>query len=519
MVHLEGLDYITLAAYFLITAAIGVAVSRRHTNSEDLFLAGRSLGPLAVGFSLFASNISSDTLAGLPGAAYRNGISAANYEWMAGVVLIGATFAVLPLLMRARITTMPELMERRFDVGMRRYLSAVTLFLSIALDTAGSLYAGALITTTFIPGTSLTEVCYVIAVFAGLYTAAGGLRAVVYTDFMQAIVLLCSSAALAWIVFGEFDHDWSQVIERVDAAKLSLIRPLDDPGVPWLGLLTGLPVVGLYYWTMNQYVIQRVLGARDLHTAQRASLIAAALKILPLFLMTLPGALASVLLPDLDKPDQVLPTMISKYTPAGLTGLMLAGIIAALMSSVSSTLNSAATLITIDFIQPQRPQASGESLARYGRIVTGIVTLAAATWAPMIQHFEGLWAYMQQLFAFVAAPLVAVFVLGISSTRLGPKAALRGTMTGHAFSIAWVGCDLAGWIDVHFTIIGGVVFAFTVLATAVWMRLCGAADRPADDNAQLALIARSGPATTAIDVKILAGVVLLFLGLMVCGFR
>lgn len=519
MIHLEMLDYLTLAGYFLLTAAIGISVSRRKTNSEDLFLAGRSLGPLAVGFSLFASNISSDTLVGLPGAAYRNGISAANYEWMAGVVLIFAVFAVLPVLMKARISTMPEWMERRFDPRLRRYLSAVTLFLSIALDTAGSLYAGALITTTFIPGTSMVEVCYIIAIFAGIYTASGGLRAVVYTDFMQAIVLLVGSAALAWFVFGHFDHSWSRVLEQVDASKLSLIRPLGDPGVPWLGLLTGLPIVGFYYWTMNQYVIQRVLGARDLESAGRASLLAAALKLLPLFLMTMPGALATVLLPDLDKPDQVFPQMVAKFTPPGLTGLMLAGVIAALMSSVSSTLNSAATLITLDFVQPRRPHWDGEKLAWCGRVVTVVVTLIAATWAPMIEHFQGLWAYMQQLFAFVASPLVAVFLWGLWSKRLGASAALRGLICGHLFSVLYIVAQSLGWVHIHYTVIGGVVCAFTALAIWGWMRWLGRRDQPDDDDQRLVMIARHGFEAIGLDVKIGAGVIVLLVIALLISFH
>ena len=378
MVHLQLFDFLAIGVYFAITGAIGLWVARGKTTSEDLFLAGRTLGPLAVGFSLFAANVSSDTLIGLPGAAYRSGISAANYEWMAGVVLIFAAVCVLPVLMRARVTTMPELMERRFDARLRKYLSAVTLFLSIVLDTAGSLYAGALIITTFIPGLTLWETTLIVAIFTGLYTAAGGLRAVVYTDVMQAIVLLVGSASLAFIVFGKFDYSWANVVHAVHPDKLSLIRPIDDPGVPWLGLLTGLPIVGFYYWTMNQYVVQRILGARDINSAGRASVIAAGLKLLPLFLMTLPGAMASVLLPGLDHADQVFPTMVAKFTPAGLTGLILAGLIAALMSTCSATLNSAATLITVDFVQPRRPDMSPAKLAWTGRIITMIVTVLAA---------------------------------------------------------------------------------------------------------------------------------------------
>ena len=346
MAHLEALDYVTIVCYFAITALIGFAVARGQTDAEDLFLAGRSLGPLAVGFSLYAANVSSDTLIGLPGAAYSTGISVANYEWMAGVVLIFTALFVLPVISRARLTTMPELMERRFDARLRKYLSAVTLFLSVVLDTASTLYAGSLVVLTFIPGLELWQMCLIVAVFTAVYTAAGGLRAVVYTDMMQAVVLLFGSICLATIVFGKFDYSWSNVLDKINPDKLRLLQPMDGPGVPWLGTLIGLPVAGFYYWTMNQYVVQRILGARDIGSAGRAAVIASGLKLLNLFFMVLPGAMAIALLPHLDHPDAVYPEMVRRFTPPGLTGLIVAGLIAALMSTVSATLNSAATLVT-----------------------------------------------------------------------------------------------------------------------------------------------------------------------------
>ncbi len=518
MIHLGALDYIAIASYFAITALIGFKVSRGKTTSEDLFLAGRTLGPAAVGFSLFAANVSSDTLIGLPGAAYRTGISAANYEWMAGVVLIFTAFFVLPVLMRARVTTMPEIMERRFDSRLRKYLSAVTLFLSIVLDTAGSLYAGALIVITFIPGLGLWETCLTIALFTGIYTAAGGLRAVVYTDVMQALVLLTGSAVLATIMFSKFDYSWANVVAQVHPDKLSLIRPIDDPGVPWLGLLTGLPIVGFYYWTMNQYVVQRILGARDIDSAGRASVVAAALKLLPLFLMTIPGAMASVLLPGLKHPDQVFPAMVEKFIPVGLTGLILAGLIAALMSTCSATLNSAATLVTVDFVQPRRPAMTQNQLVWTGRITTLVITLLAATWAPMIRHFQGLWAYLQQVFAFVASPLVATFLLGLWWKRLGAGAAFRGLISGHVFSALLFVGYITKVVNIHFTIIAGIVFVATAALTWMWAMILGGQDQPAEDSPQIRMIDRTGIARVPVDVRWTAAVVLLAVAAMIITF-
>jgi len=518
MIQLSAFDYAAIALYFLATLAIAVWAARGRTTSEDLFLAGRTLGPVAVGFSMFAANVSTDTMIGLPGAAYRSGISAANYEWMAGVVLMFTVFFVLPMLMRARVSTMPELMERRFSPALRKYLSAVTLFLSIVLDTAGTIYGGALIITTFVPSLGLAETAFAIAVFTGLYTAAGGLRAVVYTDLMQAFVLLGGSAALAWIVFGKFDHSWSAVVASVSPERLSLIRPLDDEGVPWLGLLTGLPIVGFYYWTMNQYVVQRVLGARDIGAASRASVIAALLKLLPLFLMTLPGVMAITLLPGLEHPDQVFPAMVTHFAPGGLSGLILAGLIAALMSTCSATLNSAATLVTLDFVQPHRPGMTQGQLVWTGRIATLVITLIAALWAPMIQHFQGLWSYLQQVFAFVASPLVAIFLMGLWLRGLGARAALRGLICGHVFSALLFLAREANLVTLHFTIIAGVVFAATAVLTFGWMLALGAADRP--DDAHTAVIRRGDdlPALPR-DARIAAIAVLAITAIIVYSFR
>ncbi|NKF22290.1 sodium:solute symporter family transporter [Solimonas marina] len=520
MIQLSGLDYIAIALYFLATLAIAIWAARGKTTSEDLFLAGRSLGPMAVGFSLFAANVSTDTIIGLPGAAYRTGISAANYEWMAGVVLMFTVFFVLPILVRARVNTMPEMMERRFDHRMRKYLSVITLFLSIVLDTAGTIYGGALIITTFVPSLGLWETALGIAIFTGIYTAAGGLRAVVYTDMMQAFVLLGGAAVLAFILFGKFDYSWAAVKSSVSPDHLSLIRPIHDEGVPWLGLLTGLPIVGFYYWTMNQYVVQRILGARDISAASHASVIAAALKLLPLFLMTLPGVMAISLLPGLDHPDQVFPALVTHFAPSGLAGLILAGLIAALMSTCSATLNSAATLVTLDFVQPRRPNMTQDQLVRTGRIATIVITLLAALWAPNIRHFQGLWAYLQQVFAFVASPLVAIFLMGIWMRSLGSRAAFRGLICGHVFSAALFVLRETGIVTLHFTIIAGVVCAATAVFAYLWMLILGEADRPSAKDARIALISHGDDLPRVPrDAKIAAIAVLIATAIIVYCFR
>ncbi|WP_345423622.1 sodium:solute symporter family transporter [Halioxenophilus aromaticivorans] len=502
MSTLTTLDYSVLCGYGLIVVALCLMVAKRSPDSDELFLAGRSLGPMVIGLSLFASNISSTTLIGLPGAAWEYGISVANYEWMASVILLLSALFIVPVFLGQRLTTVPEIMEKRFDPRMRRYLSGTSLFLSIVLDTAGSLYAGALVLMLFIPGLSLAPTCAAMALFAGVYTALGGLRAVVYTDVLQALVLLIGSLILTIIVFQEFDYSWSNLVSRVDADHLSLIRPLDDPSLPWLGTLIGLPVLGFYYWTMNQYVAQRLLGARSADAAAKGAMLAAALKLLPLFLMVLPGAMAAALFTDLERADTVFPRLISEYAPPGIAGLMVAGLLAAIMSSVDSTLNSASTLFIVDFVKPKKPHLSTQQMAKLGRISTIALMVFAALWAPAIDNFPGLFAYLQQAFSYVAPPLAAVFLAGFFSRRITAPAALRGVITGHVISLAFfLGAQL-GWHNIHFTIVAGLLFALTLVATLAWQGWINRGTTITTTDAQWQTVDTRNAQPVALPVKI-----------------
>ncbi|MAD46528.1 MAG: Na+/glucose cotransporter [Oceanospirillaceae bacterium] len=506
---LHVIDYAILAVYVAVVVVVCIRVSRRSPDMDELFLAGRSLGPFVIGLSLFASNISSTTLIGLPGAAWQSGISVANYEWMAALVLLFAAIFVVPVFIRHKVTTVPEIMERRFSPVMRRYLSVCSLFLSIVLDTAGSIYAGSLVLMLFIPGLELFPTCIALALFAGIYTTAGGLRAVAYTDVLQAVVLILGSVILTITVFAQFDYSWSNVLAQVPKDHMSLIRPLDDEALPWLGTLIGLPILGFYYWTMNQYVAQRVLGARDVNAAGYGALIAAALKLLPLFIMVLPGAMAAVLFSDLERADTVFPRLIAEYAPPGLAGLMVAGLLAAIMSSVDSTLNSASTLLIADFVQPLKPRLSHQQLARLGRYTTLTLMVLAALWAPLIDYFPGLFAYLQQTFAYVTPPLVAVFAAGFISRKVSARAALRGTLSGHLMSVLlFIGAQL-GWHSIHFTIVAGILFALTLLAIVIWQWLL----KTPTDAAQAAMTAQQ-PADLPVKAVRTGAVVLTLLTLL-----
>lgn len=488
-------DWAVIAAYLVIVLLIGAWAARgAGTSGEDLFLAGRSLGVVTVGLSLFASNISSTTLIGVAGAAYGSGISVAHYELMAALVLVFMAVVTIPVFLRARVTTIPQYLERRF--GPRhgptvcRYISALTIFLSIFVDTAGSVYAGVLVLQVLVPGVPFLPACIALAVFAGLYTAAGGLRAVVYTDVLQALVLLVGAAVIGYQVFAQFDFSWAAASASVPADHLSLVRPLDDPDLPWLGVVLGLPVLGFYYWGANQYIMQRVLGARSLQHARGGALLAAGLKLLPLFLMAIPAAFAFSLLPDLPQGDQVFPALIARFLPVGLAGLVVAGLIAAIMSTIDSTLNASSTLVMVDFVRAEERGWSPRRIVRAGRLATAAFVVIAALWPLVIRDFPGLFNYIQQVFSYAVPPVVAVLLLGMLWRRMDGRAALVALLVGHAggaLILVWRVVALQQGMDdglPHFTIVAGLTAL--VCAAIAWATTMagGPRDREADRAAR-----------------------------------
>ncbi len=452
------LDLTVLGLYFLVIVGIGVWVSRRTESGEDLFLAGRSLTWGVIGFSLFASNISSTTLIGLTGAAYTTGIATSAYEWMAGIPLILLAFIFAPLFFKARVTTIPEWLERRFDRRARLYFSAVTIVLTVIVDTAGGLYAGGVVVQTFFPDIPIWQTCVGLGIFAGIYTATGGLKAVVYTDVLQAVVLIIGCAAMTFILFQGNDFSWAQVKESIpEEDHLRLIQPRDDETLPWPGLFLGVPLLGFWYWVTNQYIVQRVLGARDLREAQRGAILGGFLKIIPMFIMVLPGAMAISVVPNLENADMVFPTITTTILPAGLTGLVLAGLVAAIMSSVDSTLNSSSTLIGHDFmnIGDRAPREQ----RRIGQITTLVLMVIAILWAPFIDDMGGLWDYLQQAFSVLVPPVVAIFILGALWKRGTDTAAFTTLWAGHGIAIAVFIATQFGYWPLHFTTNVGLMTA------------------------------------------------------------
>jgi SSS family solute:Na+ symporter len=455
--ELSTLDLAVIGVYLVLVLYIGLRMARQTHTGEDLFLAGRRLGWIPIGFSLFASNISSTTLVGLSGAAYTWGIAVSNYEWMAAFVLVFFALFFIPYYLNARITTVPEFLERRFDRRSRLYFSGLTLFSNIVVDTAGTLFAGAIVLKVFFPAVDLFTACLGLAIVAGLYTAAGGLAAVVYTDVLQAIILLIGSSLVSYLSFAEVDFSWTAITAATPPEHLSLMLPLSDPNLPWLGTLVGVPILGFYFWCTNQFIVQRVLGARSIAHARWGALFAGFLKLPVLYLMVMPGVIAGMILPELENGDAVFPTLVTTLLPSGLAGLIMAGLLAAIMSSIDSTLNSASTLLTMDFLQPEKRQWSTRKTLWVGRGFVLLFMLLAASISPLIANFVGLFHYLQSALAYLVPPVAVVFIVGLFWRRANAAGAFATLTGGHTISAILFVLVQADILSLHFTIMAGVI--------------------------------------------------------------
>jgi solute:Na+ symporter, SSS family len=444
------LDWVVVATYAVGLIVLGLLMSRRRIAPVDYFLASRASNWPVIGLALLASNMSSTALVGLAGGAYAMGVAVYDYEWSAIVILVFFCLFLLPSIIRSQAYTMPEFLERRYDRRVRLHLALLTLFLNIFVDSAGVLYSGSLVCQLLFPAWPLWLIVTLLAGTAGLYTTLGGLRAVIYTEAVQAIVLMLGALMIS---IGAFSRagGWHAVMSGVAPAATSLIRPIGDPGVPWPGLLLGIPLLGFYYWCTNQSIVQRMLSAKNIDQARWGALFAGLLKLPVLFLIVLPGTCALLLFPKLARPDLVYPNLILQLLPAGLVGLVVAGFVAATMVSIASMLNSASTLITMDVVKQLKPNLSDAQVVRLGRVITVALLVVAVAWAPQLQLFPSLWQYLQAVLAYAVPPVVAVFLVGMfwrGANADGAAATmLLGSLAGFAlFTINVV----LRWTHFHF---------------------------------------------------------------------
>ncbi len=489
------LDWAIIALYFLILLGIVYWTSRRNESTDDYFLAGRNVGWFAIGASLFASNIGSEHIVGLAGAGASTGMAMAHWELHAWVmIMLGWVF--VPFYYKSGVSTMPEFLERRFGSTTRWILSLVSLAAYVLTKVSVTVYAGAIVFKTLLPDTFGTpENAFWIGAFAtviltGLYTVFGGLRAVLYTDSAQAVVLLIGSAMITWIGLDKLGG-WSELqsFAANDIAKYALWRPLDDPGFPWLGILMASPIIGIWYWCTDQYIVQRTLAARNLQTARRGTIWGGFLKIWPVMIFLVPGLIGAALhergviqIPlngsgTIDG-DQVFATMVVEMLPLGLRGLVIGGMLAALMSSLSSLFNSSASLFTLDVYKKIKPQASEQQLVFVGRMATLTIVVLGMLWIPIMARLagnEGVYKYLQSVQGYLAPPITAVFLLGLFYKRTNSAGAIAGLVIGFILGMGkltietFYGGDqtepsvLSFIGSINFTYMSGILFAIVVV--------------------------------------------------------
>jgi SSS family solute:Na+ symporter len=428
-----ALDLSVIIGYLVISRIIPLVASSRMKKkakasgketdeSEDYFLGGRNFVWPFVALSLVATNMSGATFVGLAGGAYEQGISIFAYEWMSAVILVIFVFFILPFYLRSKVFTLPEYLEKRYDRRSRMAFAGFNLFANMFIDMAAALFAGAVIVKVIYPDIPMIVSIAVLAVLAAVYTVIGGLGAVMISDSIQATITLIGGVIVLIATFNAIES-WDAVTQTAGEEKMSLILPADNPDLPWPGLITGVLVIGMYYWTTNQLVVQRTLGARSLDHGRWGSLFAGLLKLTFLFLFILPGVMALSLYPELEDADTVFPTLVFDLLPVGLRGLILAAVIAAITSTVDSILNSASTIVTMDFVKTMRPDTSQRGLVFSGRVATVVALVVAILWAPFIGQFDTLYQYLQSVLSFLVPPVVAVFLAGIAWKRISATAA------------------------------------------------------------------------------------------------
>ncbi|WP_299532297.1 sodium:solute symporter [Ulvibacterium sp.] len=520
---LETLDVIVILVYLVGIIIYGISKSKR-SSSEDYFLGGRTMTWPIVGIALFSANISSSTLVGLASDGFQTNINVYNYEWYAVVILIFFSIFFLPFYLKSGVYTMPEFMMRRYDKRSRYYFSFITILGNVLVDTAAGLYVGSIVLKLLFPDISSTYIIIMLAIAAAAYTIPGGLNSVIQTEVIQAVLLIIGSCLLTYFAFDQLGGGWQGMMGKLDAMLaggevnfgdraaegkfipsnsgevFSLVRPDNDEFMPWWGLLTGVPLLGFYFWANNQFMVQRVLGAKDLNHGRWGALFAGFLKLPVIFIMVVPGVLALLLFNNLDIsglnypiadggmcqnladcPNLTYPVLLFQLLPTGILGLVVAGLLAAMMSSVSATFNSASTLITMDFVKQLRPEMTSKQLVRAGQIATLILVVLASAWVPFIEKVsDSLWGYLQLVIAFTSPPVVSAFILGLFWKRANGTGAFVSLLVGGAFALFMIlsaAYDISPYLnDFHFLAKANLLFVISIVVHITVSLLTGLPD-------------------------------------------
>ncbi|MDX1739711.1 MAG: sodium:solute symporter, partial [Rhodothermales bacterium] len=485
MSTLAAVDWIVIAGYFGLILGLAWWVIRQRTDTTtDYFLAGRHLGWLIVGSSIFASNIGSEHIVGLAGSGATDGVAMAHYELHAWCLLV-LGWVMVPFYMRSKVFTMPEFLERRFSPLARTILSVISLVAYVLTKIAVGIFAGGVVFSVLMPELNILGMnsfwvgSILVIVFTGIYTILGGLRAVAYTEALQTLILVVGSGLV--LMYGlEAIGGWARLQSVVGSEMFNLWKPLVPDGLtatwspvrsdthmawyfndqyPWLGMLFCAPIIGLWYWTTDQYIVQRALGAPDETQARRGSIAAAILKLLPVFIFIIPGIITFALAETGDIPmiretlmnadgelvrenaQAAFPLLVAHILPVGIRGIVVAGLLAALMSSLAGVFNASSTLFTMDFYSRLRPSSSERHLVWMGRVATSVMVIIGLAWIPVIQGGRGLYDYLQGVQAYLAPPIAVVFFLGVFNKRLNKEGCLAALITGFALGLFRLAVD------------------------------------------------------------------------------
>ena len=516
---LAGIDWLAISVYFGLLLGVAWWVVRKSKDTAaDYFLAGRNLGWWIIGASIFASNIGSEHIVGLAGSGAKDGVAMAHYELHAWCLLMLA-WVFVPFYMRSQVFTMPEFLERRFCVKSRYMLSVVSLITFVVSKIAVGIFAGGVVFSTLLPEMHLNigghEInsfwigSVAVIVLTGLYTCLGGMRAVAYNDAVQTVVLIIGSLSLTayglWKLGG-----WHEMKVLCGSEMFNLWKPLVPAGVqatwapvletnasgeivkqawyfncnfPWLGMAICAPVIGLWYWCTDQYIVQRALGAPDEKGARRGSIFAAFLKLFPVYLFIIPGLICFALVKKNVVPEltaafdaqNAFPLMVKHLLPPGLRGIVVAGLLSALMGSLAGVFNACSTLFTVDIYNKIKPEASQSQIVRVGRLATIVMVLIALAWIPVIQGAHGLYGYLQAVQGYMAPPVFVVFFLGVFFKRLNAQGSLWAMVVGFGLGIFRMAVDTPVTLGMgtyqpgsFFWIINNINFQyFSVLITIV----------------------------------------------------
>ena len=454
------IDWSVVGLYFVGLIGIVYWSAQHQKTTTDYFLAGRHAPWLVVGASLFASNIGSEHIVGVAGTAAISGMALAHNELHAWVMIVLA-WVFVPFYYKSGVFTMPEFLERRFDARIRWMLSIFSLIAYVFTKVSVTVYAGALVFKTLLPDTfgspdnAFWVGAFTTVILTGIYTIFGGLRSVLYTEVAQSIILLLGSFFITVFALDRLGG-WGelQALASSNAKNFSLWRPMSDPQFPWLGIVISASVVGIWYWCTDQYIIQRTLAAKSLKDARRGALFGGLLKVWPVLIFLIPGMIGWALhqkglmyIPSQQNGtidgNQVFAIMVTSLLPEGLRGLVVAGLLSALMSSLASLFNSCATLFTVDIYEKIKPGMSEAHLVLVGRIATAVVVIAGLIWIPVMHNMAGggLYLYLQNVQSYIAPPITAVFILGLFWRRCTAQGAFWGLIIVFALGMIKLGAE------------------------------------------------------------------------------